>query len=403
MRSCDAVPGERSRYSTSFFAAYFFYYGGYCIFSSYMVMYLTNRGYSATLCGFITSLTLIANLLAEPVGGYITDTFLSARRFLTACVGILTALCLLCTWTADNPWLCLPTLVVAAGVAYPFSQLLDAWVNCSRELDPGLIYSRIRAGGSIGFALTSLAVGWYFDHFGWDGYFLLQICFFLMMLPFLFHLPDIGLGNSVQQKAVSLSPAGCVWTALSSSSYCLCLVICTVYWFSHRPVGSYLSLIVEARGGGPGTYGAVCGVGAVVECAGLLVLGALQRNGRLSLPVCMAGALGTGILRPLCILLLPGTWPLYLGQLFQSLSFALFYGGSAEWFTRTAHPRIRSFCISVGLTVSSVGGTISANLFGGPLCDRLGCDSLIWLSLAVSVGNAVLFLLLSRKMSIDGL
>ena len=100
------------------------------------------------------------------------------------------------------------------------------------------------------------------------------------MLPFLFRLPDIGLGNSAQEKeAVSLSPAECVRTALSSSSYCLCLVICTVYWFSHRPVGSYLSLIVVDRGGGPGTYGAVCGIGAVVECVGLLALGALQRKG----------------------------------------------------------------------------------------------------------------------------
>ena len=276
MRSYGAGPGGKSRYSASFFAAYFFYYGGYCIFSSYMVMYLTSRGYSATLCGFITSLTLIANLLAEPVGGYITDTFLSARRFLTICVGVITVLCLLCTWSVDNPWLCLPALVAAAGVAYPFSQLMDAWVNCSRELDPGLIYSRIRAGGSIGFALTSLAAGWYFDRFGWDGYFLLQIFFFLIMLPFLFRLPDIGLGNSAQEKeAVSLSPAECVRTALSSSSYCLCLVICTVYWFSHRPVGSYLSLIVVDRGGGPGTYGAVCGIGAVVECVGLLLIAAI--------------------------------------------------------------------------------------------------------------------------------
>ena len=43
------------RYSAPFFCAYFFYYAGYCVFSSFIVLYLTQRGMSATLCGVITS------------------------------------------------------------------------------------------------------------------------------------------------------------------------------------------------------------------------------------------------------------------------------------------------------------------------------------------------------------
>lgn len=395
MRLSAAGAEGRGKYSAPFFAAYFFYYGGYCIFSSYMVMYFTGLGYSATLCGLIASLTLTINLITEPIGGYITDTYCSARQFLTVCVGIVAALCVLCTWAVDKPWICFPALVVAAGIAYPFSQLLDAWVNCSRELDPDLIYSRIRAGGSIGFALTSLVAGWYFNRFGWDAYFLIQAVLFLLMVPFLFRLPDVSLDNSAKEKN-SLTFSRCIKTALKNRSYCLCLLICTVYWFSHRPIGSYLSLIVQMRGGGAGTYGAVCGVGAVVEFAGLLILGALQKRRTLSLPLCMAGALGFAMLRPLCILMLPGIFSLYLGQLFQSVSFALFYGGSAEWFTRTAHPQIRSFYISVGLTVSSVGGTICANLVGGPLCDGWSPLALVWSSLAIGAGNILLFLLGSR-------
>lgn len=397
MRGCGVGRCERSRYSASFFAVYFFYYGGYCIFSSYMVMYLTNKGYSVTLCGLITSLTLIANLITEPIGGYITDTFLSARRFLMMCVGIIGVLCLLCTWAADMPWLYFPALVATAGVAYPFSQLLDAWVNCSREVDPGLTYSRIRAGGSIGFALSSLVVGGYLKRYGWDGYFLLQAGFFLTMIPFLSDLPDIKPGNRRRDTGgPGMSPLCCIKTALREHSYCICLLVCTVYWFSHRPVGSYLSLIVEERSGGPGTYGAVCGMGAVVECLALLVVAVYQKRGKLSHIACMTGALVSGIIRPMCILLLPGVWPLYLGQLLQSVSFALFYVGSAEWFTCVSYPYIRIFSISVGLTASSVGGTIAANLLGGFLCDRLGTDVLVWLSLVISVGNIPLFFLMGH-------
>ena len=149
------VKGKRSC-TVLFFSAYFIYYAVYCVFSSFIVLFLTEQGYSATVCGIITSLTFLANLLMEPVGGYITDTFLPTRRYLLVCIGIVSMVCAFCTKFMNQSWLLLPGLVLAAGLAYPFSQLMDAWVNLSKESYPGLIYSRIRAGGSIGFAVMSV-------------------------------------------------------------------------------------------------------------------------------------------------------------------------------------------------------------------------------------------------------
>lgn len=188
------VKGKRSC-TVLFFSVYFIYYAVYCVFSSFIVLFLTEQGYSATVCGIITSLTFLANLLMEPVGGYITDTFLPTRRYLLVCIGIVSMVCAFCTKFMDQSWLLLPGLVLAAGLAYPFSQLMDAWVNLSKESYPGLIYSRIRAGGSIGFAVMSVIGGFYFKHWGWNRYFQMQILLFLMMIPFLILLPDTRLGN----------------------------------------------------------------------------------------------------------------------------------------------------------------------------------------------------------------
>ena len=90
-----------SHYTVLFFSAYFIYYAAYCIFSSYTVLFLTERAYSATVCGIITSLTFLANLLMEPVGGYITDTFLPTRRYLLLLIGMISALCIFCTKYMD--------------------------------------------------------------------------------------------------------------------------------------------------------------------------------------------------------------------------------------------------------------------------------------------------------------
>ncbi|MEA4932406.1 MAG: MFS transporter [Lawsonibacter sp.] len=379
-------------YSVPFFAAFFLYYAGYCVFSSYVILYLTDKGYSAALCGLVTSLTLLANLAMEPFGGYLTDTFLSTRRYLAVCIGLIVGLCVFCTVFADRPALCMPALILTAGLAYPFSQLMDAWVNCSLDLDPNLVYSRVRAGGSIGFSLVSVASGYYFRRFGWDTYFLVQGTLFLLMLPLLAKLPKVCLGNSRRQgfAKTRLSLPASFRAAAGNRSYLLCLLICTVYWFSHRPVGSYLSLLVEARSGDASIFGNICGAGAAVECLGLLLLAWMQKKKPVPLWACMCGALASDVLRPLCLWLLPGIWPMYVGQATQAISFALFYSGSVECFTQTADSRIRSFSISMGLTVSSVVGTISANLLGGWLCDGWGTGSLVILSLGVSSCNCLL-------------
>ena len=110
------VKGKRSC-TVLFFSVYFIYYAVYCVFSSFIVLFLTEQGYSATVCGIITSLTFLANLLMEPVGGYITDTFLPTRRYLLVCIGIVSMVCAFCTKFMDQSWLLLPGLVLAAGLA----------------------------------------------------------------------------------------------------------------------------------------------------------------------------------------------------------------------------------------------------------------------------------------------
>lgn len=382
-----------SHYTVLFFSAYFIYYAAYCIFSSYTVLFLTERAYSATVCGIITSLTFLANLLMEPVGGYITDTFLPTRRYLLLLIGMISALCIFCTKYMDQPWIMLPGMVLSAGIVYPFSQLMDAWVNISREKQPDLIYSRVRAGGSIGYAVMSVIGGYYFKHRGWDGYFLVQMVIFLFMIPCLLLLPDTSLGNCRKQeeKEKSLSFFQAFHTLVQNRRFLFWLGIITFYWFSHRLVGSFLSLIIVELGGDAETYGNVCGAGAAVEFAGLMLLAFAWKKKNSHALLGMAIALITNLLRPLCFLLFSGTWALYLGQMLQCASFAFYMSVSVECFAEAADERLRSFSISMGLTVSSVVGTVLANLVGGRLCDMFHPGILILVSFALGFLNSAVF------------
>ena len=420
---------NRSDYKKSFgvpfFWAYFFYYAAYAVFSGNAVLFLTERGLSAALCGAVTSAMLVLSLVMQPAGGYITDTFCSTRRYLAGGILLFMVICCWCTAQRENRAYTAAGMILGAGIVYPFGQLMDAWVKMSSSVDPELRYSRIRAGGSFGFAVMSVLAGQWFRRFGWDQYFLMQAAVFLLMLPLLLLLPELKPANragtggretkettdrtettdriertettetteTAERKetgdAGRLSAGESVRLLLRNRSYLYWFLVCTVYWFSHRPIGSFLSLLVRERGGDAGTYGNVCGAGAVFEFLCLLLM---SRGSILKKPgMLMPAALLTDLLRPLCFLAFPGLMPVYAGQILQSLSFALYYTPSVEGFLRTSDPRIRSFSISTGLSLSSALGTAGANLSGGRLCDLYGPGILPKICFAAAAANLLLY------------
>ena len=386
-----------------FFLTYFVYYAGYTVFSSYIVYYLTGLGYSATFCGIVTSLSLAANFMLQPVGGYLTDTYVSVKRYLMFSAGIVIVLCILCTILVRRPMLCMALLILTAGIAYPFAQLLDAWTTGSMEFDSQLVYSWVRAGGTAGFGIMSAAAGVYFKKFGWDSFFLIQAGLFICLFPLMHYLPDTVSGNSTMRPCPADEP-GTGPTGPGSGkrrlnlveafasltgrhSYLLLLTSCTLYWFGHRPVGSYLSIIVEECGGNSATYGMVCAVGAAAEYITLILVARLLTSCSISLRTRLAAACAIEVFRPLLLFLFPLKPVLYAAQILQSFSFGFFYSANVEGFKKTAVPELFNFSVSFGLMFSSVFGTMLANLTGGILCDHFGTRSLMILCIAASLVN----------------
>ena len=115
----------------------------------------------------------------------------------------------------------------------------------------------------------------------------------------------------------------------------------------------------------------------------------------------MAAALGTNLLRPICFQLFGGEWSLYMGQILQSVSFALYMSASVECFAETSDERLKSFSISIGLTISSVIGTVCANMAGGKLCDLFYPEFLTLFSFLLGSMNLLFFILVFLKERLD--
>lgn len=156
-------------------------------------------------------------------------------------------------------------------------------------------------------------------------------------------------------------------------------------------------MIIAERGGDAELFGNVCGIGAAVEFLSLLLLAYIGKKKTYPALWGMAAALGTNLLRPICFQLFGGEWSLYMGQILQSVSFALYMSASVECFAETSDERLKSFSISIGLTISSVIGTVCANLAGGKLCDLFHPGSLILLSLILGSINLLFFAFFKEK------
>ena len=92
--------------------------------------------------------------------GYITDTFLSMKKYLVlTCLGAIATTCLL-PLLADS----FPLAVLSAFIYFlfstPISHLMDTWVVTLRDERPYIDYGKTRFGGSLGYAIMAAAAGW---------------------------------------------------------------------------------------------------------------------------------------------------------------------------------------------------------------------------------------------------
>ncbi len=398
--------GKKSHYIQPFFCMTFLFYGGFCIYSSYMVLYLTEQGYSAFFCGFMSSLTLLINIIIQPVASYLVDTYISIKRYMAFSTGMMVLLAFIAFWHTVSLWLCI-TIALMAVLIMPFSYLLDAWIDSSRELDTHLYYGTIRAGGSIGFGIISIMIGYFWVYFSNKVYFPAQAILFSLIFLFLWLLPDIIPKNRrVFSKALIKSQESQTITFLQSFSmlitnqqYRIIVVFFLLYWLSHRLVGSYLALIIQSRNGDAGLYGLVIGAGAVTEAIVMIVFA--TRSNLFSLEQMFKLSLLTACIRPLILLLTDNVALLLIAQIIQSISFALYYVSSIEILHQLSDQRIRAFSITVGLSLTNVCGTIIANLMGGLLCDVFETGSVIISSIVFTIINAACFCLFAKGVISD--
>lgn len=147
-------------FPTGLFLAYICYYAGQAIYNTYLNLYLYQIGFSASQIGAVISVSTIAILAMQPMWGILSDRVSIKNRVLTF-LCLAAAACAMGFYTTKG-YLAILFLVAIFGVFYnPIVPLSDN-ITLETLIKSRWDYGWIRMGGTIGYAVAVLVIGYFF-------------------------------------------------------------------------------------------------------------------------------------------------------------------------------------------------------------------------------------------------
>ena len=260
-----------------------FYWCAYCTYFGFLVLYMQNHGYSNVQCAQAQVLIAVATLITQPLIGYLTDSFITCKKFLLVTTALAVPVAFLLQASVSSPILCYGAIVLQSILFYPAASLIDSWTMALREKDSQVQYPLTRSAGSVLYALTALAFGNVIAALG-DGIiapsFLLFSVLLFLCTCFLEETPC----RNKQQKNVNqeatrrISGMEAAKTLLQNKTYVFFVLSCLLYHIANKSTGCFISNYVTNIGGDSGGLGLLMFFSAMVEFPSMMVMGKIIRR-----------------------------------------------------------------------------------------------------------------------------
>lgn len=357
-----------------FFLLQGLYWASYCVLFGYTVTIFSAYGYSAQMCGVITTLQYLVPMAVQPLYGYLIDNVISPKWF---CVGMMAAsggcaLLLPYMFTQSAPVI-IGYFLFLSLFLFCGSGVVDTWcisvINASRGMDFGLV----RSGGSIFYALTGLVAGNIIAPLGITALFYIHggLAFLGAVVALL--LPDPRrLPRPEQLEAPArVSFADAIKVLIKCRPYVTYVVCMCCYYFASRATQIYMPIILKSVGGGDGHYGISMFLSSGGEMIVMLLVSRLIIRG-VRLEKLFGVALGLFTVRYILLAAVQNLWVILAGQLLLAVGFGLQVRVHTQYITKMIPEGYQGTAILLCSSIGSGGAAMLGNLFGGEMLDRVG-------------------------------
>jgi MFS transporter, PPP family, 3-phenylpropionic acid transporter len=372
-------------------ASYFAHVG---FFNPYLSLWLKDIGLSLFAISLINALPPATRLFTPYLWGWLADHTGKRNKVMRYCASVALVGALgLCFQFLDQPWglwWLLGTLLLLFlhnSAIMPMTEAaLSHLVSQGGGFDARR-YGQVRLWGSLGFLLTVLLAGWWFELFGLKHFPYWSATLMAVVVLSVWALPE--------QKEVTHDTRGALLepsTGQAAAAVWPVLRLPQVQWFfasiffhvlSHMSIYVFFSLYLDHLGYSKAVIGAMWGFAVVTEIGWFYTQG--RWLPRISLTgwlvvVALACVLRMGVtaaLAPIAVLV-------FAAQALHALTFAAHHTVCAALLSHYFPGRLRGRGQALYVTIAYGVPGVLGSLLGGVLVTRFGLGSVFWASMLTS-------------------
>lgn len=376
-----------------------FYWSSNCMLYAFMVNILLSYGMSTFVSGLTLTLLALISLFAQPLSGYISDTFITAKKLVLICFSIAAVITVFIPSLFKlSPWIAIGAILILSVFDYSIYTVIDVWAVRAIEDNPGMDFAVVRSGGSVFFAVTAFFMGNLLSTAGTNILFtghLLTLVAGTVTAMFIVEYPCPNSKKYPGSRLVNAPKGDTLLSAfkqlLTNRKYVVAIISLSIYQMANRVTQSYLAVVIEHFGGDSGHMGIAMFLGSGSEVFVMLLAGFILNRG-FSLTYAFAGFLCVMTVRITLLIIPGGVMVPVVSQLIQSIAVGIYlrtlpnYIGSITPRNLTATACTLAIALSMGL------GAVPGNLLGGMIIDNFGMDFYIRISIVLAVISIVAFL-----------
>lgn len=352
-------------------------------------LYLKSIGFSATQIGLLTSVSALVLLVVTPLLNTLADRANQHRRLFYA-LAVSNSLSLLGIITQIGHWFTAGAIVVRDSSDTPSAALLSQLTITWMDEHGRAVYGRLRAWGSLGWAVTTWISGRVFAAGGYPLLFILAALLNLIVLPLGRALPPRTTG----QQAYQGPPAP------RSKIFYLYLLSVFLFFVGNNAVTAFGFIYFQENLGASNEYiGIIAAVAALAEIPSMLFIDWLLRRMNIRMTLIL-GTLGQAALW-LGYSLLAGASLLIPLMILRGTFYTFFAVSSALIVARISHPANVATNQALGqVTVPGLAILLTGSISGWAF-DNLGPRALFQGTAFMGLLSALLLIALWRRLGTE--
>lgn len=360
------------------------YFGHIGFFNPFLPLWLKDMGLGLVAISALTAMQAATRLVAPFGWGWLSDHLGQRERLLRWCtlLALLAALLLMWPWPLWGTTLVLLVLFVHTSALMPMTEAAVAQrVSQDGQFDAHR-YGRARLWASVGFLVSVLAAGYWFERMGTHHFPLLGALTLGLVLVTALLLPRSPRKPPHPVGAKTPPARMRDWLGKPLTRWFLISVVAQV--LAHMGIYQFFSLYIDSLGHARSNVGMLWAVAVLAEIAWFFFQA--RWFSRLSLSGWLRLSAAVVLLRML-LTAAAGEylWVLWLAQLLHAVTFGAHHTACMAWLAQTVPTPLQGRAQAL-YSVLAYGLTgLLGGLLGGLLSEHLGLRAVFWACTAVAL------------------